>query len=311
MSSGNLLFLLVMLLGPVVSLSSSNWVICWVGMELSFLGAIPLMLSESNFMSLSKESVIKYFCVQALGSGLLLLGGVLLFMDYSITWVFELIFLASLFLKLGVFPLHFWVPSVAFGLSWGPMFILMVWQKIPSFAFLVNLVDGSSWVSALVLVIGGVSALVGALIGLNQSVVRPMLAGSSIAHTGWMCLGSVYGGLWIYFFLYSCSFGLLVFFLNESEDILIGLGILGLSGLPPFVTFVGKWMVMSSVLSSGVSVGYLLLPILSALLSLFFYLKFFYSFYLKTKFNAGGVKYSSFYALIFLSLTGVVGICLF
>jgi len=84
MSSGNFLFLAVLILGPLVRISASNWVICWVGLELRFLGAIPLLLSDSRFMSLRKESVIKYFCIQALGRGLLILGGVLYYIDPEI-----------------------------------------------------------------------------------------------------------------------------------------------------------------------------------------------------------------------------------
>nr|YP_010373170.1 NADH dehydrogenase subunit 2 [Aldisa cooperi]UPI11635.1 NADH dehydrogenase subunit 2 [Aldisa cooperi] len=306
MSSGNLLFLLVLVLGPVVSISSSNWIICWVGLELSFLGAIPLLLSDSSFMSLSKESVIKYFCIQALGSGLLMLAGMLFYMDSGSYMMFDVILLLSLFMKLGVFPMHFWVPSVTGGLNWIPMFILLGWQKVPPFALLVNVVENSYWMSEILLVFGGISALVGSVIGLNQTCLRAMLGSSSIAHTGWSCIGVVFGNLWTYFSIYCFSFMVLMLFCLMGEEFMIGLGILGLSGLPPFVMFIGKWSILKSALASSASYLYLVFPLLGALFSLFFYLKFFYSFYLSCSFDNLKTKYSLVCSLFLLSISGVL-----
>nr|UBU97364.1 NADH dehydrogenase subunit 2 [Asteronotus hepaticus] len=312
MSSGNLLFYLVLLLGPLVSVSSTNWVICWVGMELSFLGAIPLMLTDVNFHSLSKESVIKYFCIQALGSGLLMFGGVLLYMDPTASFFSNVVFMLALFLKLGMFPLHFWVPSVAAGLNWVPMFILLAWQKIPPFAFLVNIMENNQWMSTIVLVLGGMTALTGALIGLNQTSMRAMLGSSSIAHTGWGCIGAVAGGLWPYFFIYCLSFAILMLFCIVEDPFMISLGILSLSGLPPFSMFVGKWIILKSMLMSDSGFLFLILPILSALLSLFFYLKFFYSFYLSSKTSGSNdTKYMMIRSLIIIVTAGVFFILLF
>nr|NP_702987.1 NADH dehydrogenase subunit 2 [Tyrannodoris europaea]AAL91054.1 NADH dehydrogenase subunit 2 [Tyrannodoris europaea] len=311
MSSGNLLFFSVLLLGPLVSVSSSNWIICWVGMELSFLGAIPLMLSDSNFLSMSKESVMKYFCIQALGSGLLMLGGVMVYMDLSVFWVFELVFVSGLFMKLGIFPMHFWVPGVTAGLNWFPMFIMLGWQKIAPFAFLINLVESASWLKSTVLVFGGLSALVGSFIGLNQTSVRAMLGSSSIVHSGWSCLGVVSGGLWTYFSIYCLSFIVLMLLFLLGENLLAGFGILSLSGLPPFIMFAGKWMILKGVFFSNFSYIFAILPIVGALLSLFFYLKFFYSFYL----SWGSVGQTSNYvvgsSLIFIILSGVLTMFIF
>nr|YP_010429320.1 NADH dehydrogenase subunit 2 [Glossodoris acosti]USQ67499.1 NADH dehydrogenase subunit 2 [Glossodoris acosti] len=307
MSSGNILFFLVLFLGPIVSISSSNWVVSWVGLELSFLGTVPLLLNDNNFLSLSKESVMKYFCVQALGSGLLMLGGVMYFMDPSFFWGWDLLFVGSLFMKLGIFPMHFWVPSVTSGLNWGGMYILLAWQKIAPFAFLVNILENSSWLSTIILFFGAVSSLVGAIIGLNQTSVRAMLGSSSVAHTGWGCVGAIFGGLWIYFLIYCLSFGLLIAFFSFGEEMMIGLGILSLSGLPPFVMFIGKWSVLKSFLYSDWSWMFLVLPLTSALISLFFYLKFFYSFYLSSSINNPGKgKYFDFCAAMFFVFSGVI-----
>nr|YP_010574769.1 NADH dehydrogenase subunit 2 [Verconia nivalis]UZI00340.1 NADH dehydrogenase subunit 2 [Verconia nivalis] len=305
MSSGNILFLLIMFLGPLVSISSSNWIACWAGLELSFLGAIPLLMMDKGEFSLSKEAVIKYFCVQALGSGFLMVGGVMFFMNSMSLWVWDLLFLTGLFMKLGVFPMHFWVPSVIAGLNWWAVFIILVWQKVAPLAFLSNIVENSPWMGEMILVFGNISALVGAIIGLNQTSVRAMLGGSSIAHTGWLCIGVVSGSFWIYFLIYCLSFGLVMLFFLFEEEIMIGFGILGLSGLPPFIMFIGKWSILKSFLYSGYSWFFLILPLFSALISLFFYLNFFYSYYLKFKFDLEK-KLVSIYSVVFIIMSGAI-----
>lgn len=310
MSSGNLLFLRILILGPVVRISSSRWVICWVGLELSFLGAIPLFLRDTSFISLRKESVIKYFCVQALGRGLLMLGGILFYIDPRVRWHSQLIFIFSLFIKLGVFPMHFWVPRVAAGLNWIPIFILLGWQKIPPFALLVNILDGAGWLSRIVLFLGGLRALTGSIIGLNQTSVRAILGSSSIVHTGWGCIGTIYGGLWIYLFIYCARLIILIYLFTIKESLLIGLGILRLRGLPPFIIFAGKWIVVKRVLFRGSRFLFLVLPIVSALLRLFFYLKFFYSFYLRSRSDTQN-KYLIISSTAFVTLRGVLFIIVF
>lgn len=312
MSSGNLLFFLVLLLGPLVSLSSTNWVICWVGIELRFLGAIPLMLADGTFHSLRKESVLKYFCIQALGSGLLMFGGVLLYIDPLASYFSNLVFVLRLFVKLGIFPIHFWVPSVTAGLNWVPMFVLLAWQKIPPFAFLINVLENNQWISSIVLLFGGLTALAGALIGLNQTSIRAILGRSSIAHTGWGCIGAVAGGLWTYFLIYCLRFAILMAFCLVDESFIIGIGVLRLRGLPPFAIFIGKWTILKRILVRDSGYLFLVLPILRALLSLFFYLKFFYSFYLRSKLSEElEPKYLVTRSILFVGITGVLFILAF
>nr|YP_009987769.1 NADH dehydrogenase subunit 2 [Phyllidiopsis krempfi]QNL17298.1 NADH dehydrogenase subunit 2 [Phyllidiopsis krempfi] len=311
MSSGNVLFLIMLILGPLVSISTSNWVICWVGLELSFLGAIPLLFSDSSFSSLSKESAMKYFCIQALASALLMLGGILLFVGFTTFWTFFFIFITSLFMKLGIFPMHFWVPSVVSGLNWMPMFVLLGWQKIAPLAFISNFSENFDWFCVFILMFGGLSAVVGSVIGINQTSFRAMLGSSSISHTGWACFGSVFGSLWTYFFIYCLSFFFLMLFCFLMNDLMIGMTVLSLSGLPPFTMFIGKWSILKSALVCHLWYMYLILPILGALLSLFFYLKFFYSYYLKFILESHQKKYSLVLSIMFLFYSGVTFILFF
>nr|YP_004222547.1 NADH dehydrogenase subunit 2 [Micromelo undatus]ABK92265.1 NADH dehydrogenase subunit 2 [Micromelo undatus] len=279
MAIGNILFLFLLVVGTLVSVSSPNWILCWAGMEISFLGVIPLLFVGTGYMSLNKEAGMKYFCIQAMGSALLLLGGLLLYQELVVSlglWVI----LLGLLLKLGIFPGHFWVPSVASGVSWAALFLLLTWQKIPPLALMVNFINIYTYMTGLFLLLGALSALVGALIGINSTQVRVMLAASSVSHAGWMCIGAVFGGMWLYFLVYCFSLLFVLHFLYLRKDLFSALSIMSLSGLPPFIMFLGKWTLLVEAMMSSINPAILSVAIISTLFSLFFYLKFAYSFML-------------------------------
>ncbi|YP_003699.1 NADH dehydrogenase subunit 2 (mitochondrion) [Aplysia californica] len=306
MSSANVLFFFVMAFGPIVSLSSSNWFLVWAGIEISFLGLVPLLFLGSKYMSLNKEAGLKYFCIQALGSALLFMSGVVMYFDVVDSLVFSVLFLFSLSIKLGLFPGHFWVPSIVAGLEWIPCVLMLTWQKIPPFALTVSLVSSSNYLlQELVLLLGGMSALVGGLIGNNQTSLRPMIGASSVAHTGWASVGAVCGSLWLYFILYCLVLVFTASFLWEGNNLLSSMSILSLSGLPPFVMFSGKWMIIKSSLCCAISIKFLILPILGTFISLIFYLKFLYSFYLNSEKVSFKSNISWILPLAFLNLAGV------
>merc|ERR1711874_250029 len=69
------------------------------------------------------------------------------------------------------------------------------WSGVGSLRFNVNLTKNSTLMQEFVLVLGGLRALVGGLIGNNHTAVRPIVGASSVAHTGWATVGAVYGGI--------------------------------------------------------------------------------------------------------------------
>ena len=268
----------------MVSISRRNWLLVWVGVELSFLGLIPLILVGNKYIRVRKESTLKYFCIQALRSAVLFFSGILYYLDFR--FFSGSMFIISLCLKLGLFPGHFWVPSVLSGLEFLSVLLLLSWQKVPPLALILSYIRLNSDSSFLVF-LGGARALLGGVIGLNIQKVRAIIGASSISHTGWTVIGALTGNLWSYFTVYCVALGLGLWFVWERR--LIGsLTILSLSGLPPFVLFVGKWNIVNSALSRGLSLEFLLLPILGTVLRLGYYLKFFYSYYLNGSMNSAG-----------------------
>ena len=281
MSSANLLFLSLLFLGPLVRVSSRNWIICWRGVELRFLGLIPLLFFNNKYVSLTKESAIKYFCIQALGRAVLFYSGLIVFSGLIREFT-RLLLVLSIFIKLGVFPIHFWVPRVASGLDWVPLYFILTTQKIAPFAFLsLVLRRFSETFCVRIAILGGATSIVGAIMGNNQTDLRAILGCSSIAHRGWLVLGCLTDYLWGYFFIY-CLRLILAFILltRSSSRSETGLGILSLRGLPPFFIFLGKWGVLKSSVEIGFPTWLISFFLVGAVISLGFYLKFSYSFVL-------------------------------
>ena len=311
MSSANVLFGFIFLLGPILTISSRSWIFAWVGIELSFLGIIPLLFLGNKYLSLTKEATLKYFCVQALGRAFIFIGGFVIFTQYE--WSYQFWFGLGLCFKLGLFPGHFWVPRVVRSLEIVPAILLLSWQKIGPLALLVVCLESEIFlldhrrIAYVIIFLGGIRAVVGGLIGNNIRNVRAIIGASSISHTGWAVIGAVSGSLWTYFSLYCFVLILRITFLWEGNR-LRSISILSLSGLPPFILFVGKWNIISAAIIRGIEFKLLILPIFGTILRLIFYLKFFYSFYLN-----GDSPKSAWHALplVFLNFRGLVYLALF
>nr|DAB41893.1 TPA_asm: NADH dehydrogenase subunit 2 [Uniomerus tetralasmus] len=271
------LFLFLMVSSTCMVLSSSNWLMTWMSLEINMLGFIPLMyLKESSNES---ETAAKYLVPQSLGSTIFIASATISLYFSNL----QILMPIAMCLKLGAAPFHFWFPSVMAGLSLLPAFFLLTWQKIaPIFA----ISSFNPTLSAKILPIAGISALWGGIGGLNQTDIRSLLAYSSIAHTGWM-LASINGPnptLMIYISAYILiNFSIFMSLTNSSSKLhkqllstkepfdtfLLGMSILSLAGLPPFTGFLMKLLV---IYHTEASMLIIFMLILGALTSLLFYL---------------------------------------
>nr|AHA85003.1 NADH dehydrogenase subunit 2 [Lunella aff. cinerea STW-2013] len=300
------LFIFVFVFGSVLSLSSLHWIGIWVGLEVNLMGFIPILVYRG--ITQETESGMKYFIIQALGSGMIMLGSLMCF-NISFSWeltslsesVFSMVpLLFGLMLKLGSFPFHFWLPSVMAGISWLGCMVLTTWQKVAPMFLLSSLLYG--WIEKSLLVMGvflaiaGFSSIVGGIGGLNQTQIRSLLAYSSIGHIGWMLFCCVCGDdvLKVYFMIYFvvsiCVFLVLWFselsffsqssfmFLEKSKmsQLYLVIMLLSLGGMPPLLGFVGKWLVMWLSCNGGFPLCIVML-LVGSLISLFYYLSLLFS----------------------------------
>lgn len=109
-------FVVTLVLGTFIRISSSNWLYIWIGLEINLISFIPLIMASR--VDCETERRLKYFLVQALGSGLLLFGA-LRYINYPNSlirdWLGSYILVFRLIIKLGIAPFHFWLPHVIRG----------------------------------------------------------------------------------------------------------------------------------------------------------------------------------------------------
>ncbi len=210
--------------------------------------------------------------------------------------------MAGFFYKLAIFPFHFWVPDVYEGSSNETTSFIATVPKLAAVALLIRLVilidtDGQVIVN-LLKVCAVLSMFYGNLAALVQKDIKRMLGFSGIAHAGFILLGlltfqvSGYAHSLYYIigyvvmnlacFLVICSVA------KDGENVLIedlaGLhkrapllaltllvGFFALAGIPPFVGFMGKFLLLVGALKQE----YLLLVTFAAIntaIAIYYYL---------------------------------------
>nr|YP_010029442.1 NADH dehydrogenase subunit 2 [Aparapotamon similium]QOU10857.1 NADH dehydrogenase subunit 2 [Aparapotamon similium] len=278
-------FLSTLLLGIMISISSTSWFNIWVGLELNMMSFIPLITIKMN--SYFSESALKYFLIQALGSTLFIVASCLFFSFKSLS---STLILMSLFLKLGSAPFHFWFPQVMSGLTWPQTILLMTVQKIAPM-ILISYLLNSPTSFQIISLSAMLSALIGALGGLNSTYLRKIMAFSSINHMSWMLISLTISEMfwYAYFLFYSLISISIVTLFNMSQaftlsdlmkynqinlifSLLIPLNLLSLGGLPPFTGFIPKWMLIQLLINNKLYFS-LFIFLFSALITLYFYLR--------------------------------------
>nr|YP_004123312.1 NADH dehydrogenase subunit 2 [Rattus villosissimus]ADD46532.1 NADH dehydrogenase subunit 2 [Rattus villosissimus] len=285
-------------MGPAITMSSSNLLLMWVGLEVSLLAIVPLLTNKKT--PRSTEAATKYFLTQATASMIMLLT-IILNYKQSGMWMFQQqtnsmllnLTLISLAMKLGLAPFHYWLPEVTQGVPMHIGLILLTWQKIAPLSILYQIYQLLNPTITTILAIA--SVFIGAWGGLNQTQTRKIMAYSSIAHMGWMVAILPYNpnltllNLAIYILLtipmfislmtnsattinsFSLTWNKTPMILTMASIVLLSMG-----GLPPLTGFLPKWAIISELLKNDCSILSTLMAMM-ALLNLFFYTRLIYS----------------------------------
>ncbi|YP_010451242.1 NADH dehydrogenase subunit 2 (mitochondrion) [Hippocampus zosterae] len=283
-------------LGTTITFMSSHWLMAWMGLEINTLAIIPLMAQHHHPRSV--EASTKYFLTQATAAAMIL------FASSTNAWITgqwsinemshpipTTIMMLGLALKIGMAPLHTWMPEVLQGLDLTTGLIMSTWQKLAPFSLLMQM----NLNNPVLITMAVMSTMVGGWGGLNQTQLRKILAYSSIAHIGWMILVLQFSPsltlltLLIYILMTLSVFSL--FKVNKTTSInslatswsksptitaLAPLVLLSLGGLPPLTGFGPKWMILSELTKQELNT-IATITALSALLSLYFYLRLSYA----------------------------------
>nr|YP_009040625.1 NADH dehydrogenase subunit 2 [Barbonymus schwanefeldii]AIA61499.1 NADH dehydrogenase subunit 2 [Barbonymus schwanefeldii] len=284
-------------LGTTLTFASSHWLLAWMGLEINTLAITPLMAQHHHPRAV--EATTKYFLTQATAAAMIL------FASTTNAWITgewnindlsnpiaSTMFMTALALKIGLAPMHFWMPEVLQGLDLLTGLILSTWQKLAPFALIIQTAQNID--PSLLTLLGITSTLVGGW-GLNQTQIRKILAYSSIAHMGWMIIIIQYApqltliALGTYIIMTSAAF--LTMKMSSTTKIstlattwsknpilttTTALVLLSLGGLPPLTGFMPKWLILQELTKQQLPIVATTMA-LTALISLYFYLRLCYA----------------------------------
>lgn len=299
--------------GGVLMAAGGDLVVIFLGLELL---SLPLYVLTALLPRAAHgdEGALKYFLMGAAASAVLLYGIALV---YAATGHYELaalrtvradplilaglgLIVAGLAFKAALVPFHAWAPDVYESAPTPATAFMAVVAKAGAFGALLRIVAATSqtgpaavdWEVSLA-ALAALTLVLASLAAIGQRRVKRLLAYSSIAHAGYLSMGSatgVFAGPAVAFYLavYGAltvgSFGVIALLDNDDptfDDLAglwrhrpllvlsLGVFLVGLTGLPPTGGFLAKlyvfeaamraqllWLVVIGVLASVVSAAY-------------------------------------------------------
>jgi len=319
--------LLFSVIGMMLMAQAADLIIIFLGLELL---SIPLyvLAAFARPKSESEEAGLKYFLLGAFSAGFVVYGIALVFGATGTTSLAGILSSASsgtssLLLTIGAalilvgfgfkvaaVPFHMWTPDVYQGSPTPVTAFMAAGAKIAGFAALLRVFGSAlpslaSDITPILVVLAGLTMIVGNLLAIAQTDIKRMLAYSSIAHAGYILMAfvpfgnkdvlpvSIAAGLFYlvaYAFTNFGSWGIVIAMEKaEGKGLAIsdyaGLGrkypalaaamtvfMLSLIGLPPTLGLVGKFYLFRAVMSGGF-VGLALIGVLTSLISAYYYLR--------------------------------------
>nr|QZL13649.1 NADH dehydrogenase subunit 2 [Takydromus septentrionalis] len=291
-----IMFLLIsnLALGTIITASSYHWFLAWIGLEMNTLAVIPILAKQHH--PRATEASTKYFIIQATASSIILFSSIFNAWHTGVWDIMQLtvypaptLLTLALAMKLGLAPLHFWLPEVMQGTDTTTALIIATAQKLPPMILL--FMTSNLLPSSILLLMAMISTLISGWSGLNQTQLRKIMAFSSIGHLGWMAAIATISKNLMFLTLMIYLFMTLTFFLTiinsttkTTKDLgmmwnisptlstIMMLTLLTLGGLPPMLGFLPKWLILQELTINHLIPTATFLAITS-LLSLMFYMR--------------------------------------
>jgi len=214
----------------------------------------------------------------------------------------------TIMFKIGAVPFHSWVVDVYHGAPYPVTMFMASTFKIAIFAialrlFIVDFAPINHFWTEILQVVTILTLLGGSWLAISQKLVKRMLAGSSIVHSGYLLIGISSIGLgsemaapaiMFYLIAYFLSavgaFGILSFIASQSKKqmsyddfkgfatrrpymaLMMSIFMLSLAGFPSTIGFLGKFYIFTSAIESG-QILLAGLGILTAFISVYYYFK--------------------------------------
>jgi NADH-quinone oxidoreductase subunit N len=220
--------------------------------------------------------------------------------------VFGLVFLvAGLAFKLGVVPFHMWIPDVYQGAPLATTLFISSVPKMAAFAMAFRLLQTglgdmqTDW-SQMLSFLAVLSIILGNLAAIAQTNIKRMLAYSTISHMGFVLMGLLpgtpegYGAGMFYVIVYSlmsaAGFGMVILLsgrgveadklddfkgLNQRNSwyaAIMAMVMFSMAGVPVFVGFFAKWMVIKAAMDAGL-MWLAIIAVIFSVVGAFYYLR--------------------------------------
>ena len=233
------------------ALSRTSLLNIWLIIEINTILFLSILCSSSA----GRKRIIKYFIIQAAASITIVLS---LLLVSSNTTFSLLLAQGSLVIKLGAIPGHIWYISIIQDLRWLNIFILSTIQKIIPLRILSRLSPHFA-ITVFILI-----SRLGGLLGTKSRSIKRLLAYSGVLNVGWLLGSTMSINSFLFFFLcYFFTIRGVVHILSSNESalmldsksgfssadtIFIGALLLSLAGLPPFINFWAKLLVLKVII---------------------------------------------------------------
>ena len=313
--------------GMMVLSHAHELITAFIGLEIASLSVYALV-GYKRSRKVSSEAMMKYIVLGSMSGAFFMLGTALIYGAVGSTSFTELatyvqsidmqnsqmlivgasFIMITIMFKVGAVPVHSWVVDVYHGAPYPITMFMASTFKIAMFAialrlFLVIFAPINSFWIELLQVITIMTLLGGSWLAINQTLVKRMLAGSSIVHTGYLLiaissigLGSNIAAPALMFYLIAYflsavgSFGILSFIATKKKKqmtyddfkgfaqrrpymaIMMSIFMLSLAGFPSTIGFLGKFYIFTAAVESG-QILLAGLGILTAFISVYYYFK--------------------------------------
>lgn len=302
-------------------------VTAFIALEIASLSVYALVGYHKN-NKISSEAMMKYMVLGSMTGAFFILGTALIYgavgstslteiamyvkdnegQDMTLLLVGSSFIMITIMFKIGAVPFHSWVVDVYHGAPYPITMFMASTFKIAIFAialrlYLVNFAPINSFWTDLLQGMTILTLLGGSWLAINQTLVKRMLSGSSIVHSGYLLiamssvgLGSEVAAPAIMFYLIAYflsavgAFGILSFMASKSKKqmtyddfkgfaqkrpymaLMMSIFMLSLAGFPSTIGFLGKFYIFTSAIESG-QILLAGLGIFTAFISVYYYFK--------------------------------------
>nr|YP_010982605.1 NADH dehydrogenase subunit 2 [Pseudodiaptomus hessei]WOH21603.1 NADH dehydrogenase subunit 2 [Pseudodiaptomus hessei] len=307
-----MLFIFMLILTIFMAFSSTSLFFIWLSLEINMMVFLPLLISKNQLFS--SDTAMKYFISQSLASILFLFS----FLTNPMMEMSSFLLMMSILFKMGLAPFHSWMISIFSTSNYMSLLFLGTIQKIIPLmiiSYLLNLYFYSP-------IIIFINLFMISFMFSNYNSIRMILFMSSINNSLFMIMGAISSNIWMMYMTIYIILNLATLFsldflniskasqikdLDFNSKSLLSFLFLNLAGIPPFLGFLQKLLIIKEIMNMEMIFAAFLL-ILMSLMVLYAYLMITLNSYSNSKSHLNISLPVSVMSLLLFSLTGLIPI---